>query len=192
MPRPILPNRNNQQLAADRDLFATFANVDFQRIRFWCLTAAIAIDIPRRLGPDAERVELTVDKKISRRVCNLYRELWRLFYLDLDAPEPPNWNDMSIMMRDPVMERVGSTVNWKTQVPYLIVVVERRMHALVEHDELATLDRMRRWYNKRSDFLNLELNRLYKVAKYIGDAEEDLRNKSGSSITAPIGGQYAP
>jgi len=153
-------------------MFAAFANVDFQRTRFWCLAAAIAIDVPRRLGPDADYRELAIDKRISRKVCHNYEVLWELFHKEVQAPPAPVWTDRSLLHQDPVMVRIGSTVIWPRQIDYLIDVVLRRMTKLTEYEHLARIDRMSKWYNKQGMFLEWELEALHRIKNFIAKTQQ--------------------
>lgn len=167
LPKTIVPDEEAQRLAHDRDMISTFTNVDFQRVRFWCLSASVAVEFPRRLGADASMKELSLDKKTSRKVCASYRELWRLMHLSQDFPEPPDWNNWPIVVIDPLMTRIGATVRWEQQVNYLIGVVERRMTLLTELEGIAVYDGMKRWYNRHDEMLDWELDALYRVQMHI-------------------------
>jgi len=149
----------------DREVLATFANVDFQRTRFWCLCASVAIQYPRRL-PDATPQELTYDKRVSRRVCGSYRTLWRLYDRETEVPPPPEWSDWPVHFIDPLMNRIGATVIWPRQIDFLIDTVVRRMHKLTEFDDLVKVDGLRRWYNIHDTLLEWELDALYRLKTY--------------------------
>lgn len=163
----IIPNQSAQLLAEDHDMFATFSNVDFQRTRFWCLTAIIAISQPRRIGYDATGEELILDKSISRKMGHGYLTLWDLFHKNMQVPPAPEWTDNNILNRDPIMMRIGATVMWPQQVLYLMGVVERRMEKLSGYQQLAEVDQMKRWYNKQRMLLDWELGHLRRMNKFI-------------------------
>lgn len=158
LPERILENPEEQTRYALREQMATFANVDFQRTRFWCLASSVAIYVPRRLGPDASPRELSYDKKISRKMCHQYRVLWGLFYKDTEAPPPPSWSDWPLNFIDAQMRQIGTTVIWERQVEYLIRVVNSRIAQLDDLDEeLLTAEGLRKWKGKHHTLLEWEL-----------------------------------
>ena len=167
LPDQILPDEDAQRIAADRVHLATFANVDFQRARFWCLAASVAIYVPRRLGPDASPRELSYDKKISRKFCNAYRETWRLMHQQDFAPPPPDWSDWPLMVIDPQMRQIGATVIWERQVNYLIDVILRRMTRLADLEYIAARDGLSAWIYKHDSLLEWELRAMYRVREAI-------------------------
>ena len=167
LPDVIVPNEEAQRVARDRAVLATFTNVDFQRARFWCLTASVAVNFPRRLGADSSRQELSADKRTSRKVCSAYREVWRLIHLEQSVPPPPEWSNWPVTVIDPMANRIGATVMWESQVSRLLEVVNRRMHSLTELEEIARYDGMDSWYNKHGEVLDWEMNALLRVQTHI-------------------------
>jgi hypothetical protein len=167
LPDTILPDEDAQRIAADRARLATFSNVDFQRARFWCLASSVAINVPRRLGSDASPRELTYDKKISRKVCHQYREVWGFFHKEDIAPPPPDWSDWPLMVIDPHMRQIGATVIWERQVDYLIEVVERRLLRLADLEPIAAQDGLGVWLFRHDAILEWELRAMYRVKEAI-------------------------
>lgn len=151
----------------DRALLATFDNVDFQRARFWALTAAFAVNFPRRLGQDASPRELVFDTRISRKICAGYLGIWKMIHQETDAPPPPDWREMSIMVMDPIMTQIGATVIWERQIEVLILNVNARMKRLTEFEELARMDGMKKWYHRRDTFLEWELDALERTKSFM-------------------------
>lgn len=152
-------------VAKKREVLATFTNVDFQRIRFWCLCSSVTIGYPRRL-PDARPRELSFDKRVSRKVCGAYRQLWVLYSKDSEIPEPPEWQDWPIHHIDPFTNRIGATVIWDRQVEYLINVIIGRMTLLTDYEELARYDGLRHWYGKHALLLEWELDQMYRIQAF--------------------------
>lgn len=156
------------EIAKDRERLATFANVDFQRARFWCLCASISINYPRRLGA-VENSELIFDKRVSRKIHSAYREVWKIHHRNDKVPEPPVWgkkNEYAVLYTDPLMNRIGATVMWERQVATLLEIVHRRQELMAEYRELANLDGLTRWYNKHLNALNWEADALQRIIKF--------------------------
>lgn len=166
IPKIILPNEEEQKIERDREMLGTFVNVDFQRTRFWCLCANVAIDYPRRL-PDATPRELSYDKRVSRKVCHSYHILWELFRKTTAIPPPPIWADKSVVNFDPLMNRIGATVIWERQIAYSIDVVLLRMTKLTDLEDTAYHDGLKAWYNKHAELLNWELEALHRVQGFL-------------------------
>jgi hypothetical protein len=150
------------------------------------MTSYIAIDIPKRLGPDADRAEIASDRKVSRRICNLYLNIWHNFHVELQAPAPPEWGDMPLLMRDSIMDRVSSTVIWKKQIPYLIDVVERRMYNLINYEDMAIADQVKGWYSRRSYILEHEMEHLHRINEFMQEEEQRIRAKYAAMIIPRI------
>lgn len=161
----IIKNDQSIEVAARREALATFSNVDFQRARFWCLCASVSVGYPRRL-PDATPSELIFDKRVSRKVCAMYRQIWGMHEQESEVPAPPEWQDWPIHYIDPMMNRIGSTVVWPRQIDYLIDVVIHRITLLEQYKELAILDGMRRWYGKYEILLEWEVRQLERISDY--------------------------
>jgi hypothetical protein len=161
----IIRNDESSKVAADREALATFSNVDFQRTRFWCLCASVSVGYQRRL-PDATPRELTFDKKVSRRVCAMYRQLWELYERETEVPAPPEWQNWPIHYIDPMMNRIGASVIWSRQIDYLVDVVINRMNLLGQYRDLAVFDGMRTWYNKHDTLLGWEVSQLERISEY--------------------------
>lgn len=156
-----------KEAAEHRATCNTFGNVDFQRTRFWCLASSVTVKFPRRLG-DATPRQQTFDKRISRKVCNGYRQLWLLYHQNTSVPEPPDWSDWPITIIDPLMRQVGSTVIWERQLPILVDCVERRMERLAdEYDQLTWRNTLRPWYNKHDMLLDWERECLFRILDFM-------------------------
>ena len=169
LPENIIPNRDNQKIAATREVMATFANVDFHRTRFWCLCASVAVEYPRRLGQYATRQELSYDKRVSRKICYIYQSVWGMFHKETEAPPPPEWTDWPVVVIDPMMNRIGATVIWERQIDYLINVVNTRIRSLSDFEEMTYIDGVKRWQSKHEYILRHELDSLHRVKKYTNE-----------------------
>lgn len=90
-----------------------FETVEFDRIKFSLFMAVVCESIPRRLGKDAESSLLTIDKRIARKVANVYRSLW----MALDTDSVPDWKTkadrLTLAARAELgARRAGATVRW--------------------------------------------------------------------------------
>lgn len=179
IPEKIIPNEENQQLVASREHLATFANVDFQRIRFWCLSAAFASTIPRRLGPYASREELAHDKTTSRKINQAYMLIWGYFSKDGEYPPPPEWENWPVICNDPLLVKISATVIWPRQLGRLIDIVTRRENDLLGLEEVAKSDGIGSWYNTHNIRIDYELSNLYRIKDF---ADSGPAGPSGLSL----------
>jgi hypothetical protein len=157
LPRDLPDGPTKQSVEIARRITGT----DAQRLRVWTYAAAIAMNFPRRLGPDANSEELAADKKISKRVCHLYHLTWSNMYAHREAPQPPTWGDWDVASEDARIRRQGATVVWSEKLPELIRVVENRI-ALVETQE-APIGQLKKWRKRRLHLLQYELKGLGRI-----------------------------
>lgn len=95
-----------------------FEVVEFKRVQFSLLMALVAESIPRRLGTDAPSGELAADKRMARKVANVYRTTWmRLEQFGAAGMPLPDLGSREhragIANRAPdAARRAGATVRW--------------------------------------------------------------------------------
>jgi hypothetical protein len=87
--------------------------------------ARVAIEVPRRLGGDANGYELAADKKLSKRITHVYFTLWTRLVRSPHAPlplelcpvelvPPRNWKALyTLAVADDDIRRIGTTVLWE-------------------------------------------------------------------------------
>lgn len=156
-PRDLPDGPTKESIETARRITGT----DAQRLRVWTYAAAIAMNFPRRLGPDASPEELSADKKISKRICHLYHLTWGMMYERRESSKPPIWGDWDVANEDSRIRRQGATVIWAEKLPELIYVVENRI-ALVTSQE-TPIRQLRQWKKRRLHLLEYELKGLRRI-----------------------------
>lgn len=139
--------------------------VDGQRVRVWTYASAVAMTFPRRLGAEATREQMSLDKKIGKVLCHSYHVLWSQMAQASEAPIAPAWGAWSQGEDDPQIRRIGATVVWVVQIPKLIETVERRIEKVESHP--TPIKPLRRWQRRRVHMLESEVNSLKRVAKLL-------------------------
>lgn len=85
-----------------------------ERIVGDALMAFVAAQMPRRNGSSATARVLALDKKTSRKVAQLYLDIWRRLNKKREAPKAPDWDHAFVQAaRDAQARRSGATVIWK-------------------------------------------------------------------------------
>lgn len=133
---------------------------EFERIAQSLYLSVVAEAIPRRLGSDARSGAMALDKRVARKVANLYRTLWRA----VDG-EPPSWSSkaerMEIAREAPAeARRAGATVRWPTWLRERIAYLEERRSAVAA---LALRDGRVRWGARRLRLIDQELENLKRI-----------------------------
>lgn len=157
-----------RKLADDVDPPATSVEeweaAELARIRFTMYMAITAESIPRRLGKGATGTQLALDKRIARKVANMYRQLW----LSLEQPgdSAPHWTGRDsrlALVRDaePAMRMAGATVTWSTWLKQRKADAKERR---VEVAALAMRHGLVRWGSRRVGLLTLEVNNIERIA----------------------------
>lgn len=137
-----------------------FEAEEFERYRLALYTALVCEAIPRRLGKGGDRAALAKDKKLARRVANLYRVLWAAV-----DDDPPSWygrGDRKLLADDaPVAARkLAATIDWQEWlVDRMGLVAERRRVAA----GIALREGRSRWGVVRLRLLDTEADNLARI-----------------------------
>lgn len=150
------------------------------------MSAAISSKMPRRLGQDATRAQLAVDKRTGRKVCNTYRQLWKMFNQSMDAPPPPDWRNWPVITNDRIMARVGATVIWDRQIDYLIGVVNDRILKLEDVERMALIGGLKSWHNKHKLLLDWECGKLHHIKDSMEGEEQRMEEKYAILTSRPV------
>jgi hypothetical protein len=134
---------------------------EFERIAQSLYMAVVAESIPRRLGGSVRSGTLALDKRVARKIANLYRTLWRA----VDG-EPPSWSSkaerLALAAEAPSeARRAGAVVRWPKWLKTRIEEVEQLRRA---HAALALRDGRVRWGARRMRLLDQELENLKRIA----------------------------
>jgi hypothetical protein len=146
-----------------------FEAVEFDRVRASLWVALVCEAIPRRLGKGADSTALALDKRIARKVGNLYRSLWAA-YEELGADPAPAWRGREERLRlarsaQPEARRAGATVRWGEWFE------TRRADLAVRRGEAAALSLkvgMSRWGVTRVRMIESESANIERIAAEIG------------------------
>jgi hypothetical protein len=153
----------------------SFEAVEFERIQLTTWMAVVCEAIPRRLGKSADSAALALDKRIARKVGNLYRSLWAA-YEEAGADPAPAWGSRAERLAyarsaPPDGRRAGATVRWAAWFEERrAVLVERRKLAAA----LALKNGVSRWGVTRVRLIEAELDNIERIA---GDAVVRVRRR---------------
>lgn len=140
-------------------------NTDGKRVRIWTFAAAVAMNFPRRLGPDASADAMALDKKISKKVCHLYYMLWMQMSSQHETAEPPVWGQWDIASEDPQIRQLGSTVIWGNQLYKLSETAQMRIETVNEHP--CPIKAVKKWQRRRLHLLRYELDGILRIQKLL-------------------------
>jgi hypothetical protein len=136
---------------------------DAQRLRVWTFASAIAMNFPRRLGPDAPPEAMAFDKKVSKKICHMYHLTWNQMYNLREAPAPPRWGDWDVAKEDARIRQAGATVIWVEKIPELIDVANGRIEKV---EGLETpIKVLKRWQRRRIHLLKYEQAGLERISE---------------------------
>lgn len=146
---------------------------EYGRVRFSLFMAIVAEGIPRRLGRDASSPALALDKRLARKVANMYRTLW-LGYAKTGWEPPPEWSTRRERLElaagaEPAMRTAGATVQWPAWLK------ERKADVKTRRREVAALALhlgLLRWGSRRVGLLSQEIDSIERIA---ADAVERVR-----------------
>jgi hypothetical protein len=142
-----------------------FEAVEFERVQLTTWMAVVCEAIPRRLGKTADSAALALDKRIARKVGNLYRSIWAA-YEEAGADPAPAWGSRAERLAwarlAPVEgRRAGATVRW---APWFeerrAVLGERRRLAA----GLALKNGASRWGVRRVRLIDAERDNIDRIA----------------------------
>lgn len=136
-------------------------NTDAKRVRIWTLASAIAMGFPRRLGPDASPAAMSLDKKVSKKVCHLYYMLWQQMATNHETAAPPVWGQWTIAQQDPQIRSLGAAVVWGTQLYKLQETAQSRIATVEGHDAPTKL--IKKWQRRRLHHLQYELSGIERI-----------------------------
>jgi hypothetical protein len=134
---------------------------EFERVRETLYMAIVSEAIPRRLGAEASRGMLALDKRIARKIANMYRTLWA----SMDG-EPPAWSSKAERLAlaadaEQPVRRMGATVRWPTWIRETAdASAIRRAQAAA----LALAVGRPRWGTRRVRLLTSEIDNLKRIA----------------------------
>lgn len=178
MARVIVSNRSRlKSLAEGTDVVEVtieeFEAEEFERVRFSLYLAVVCESIPRRLGKDADPVALALDKRIARKVANLYRSAW-MAHARLGAAPAPSWTSREerlALARDaePNARRAGAQVRWGAWLLARYGELEARRRAVAS---LAVAEGRSRWGVRRLRILDDERASIERIA---GETRERAR-----------------
>ena len=107
----------------------SLARAEVARLSKVAFAGCIAAETPRRLGDDAESLDLAGDKYLSKGIANVYWSLWKRLTTAKHAPlpmedlgedeqwmyPPLTWLRLhAVAMRSEEAKRLGRTVHWET------------------------------------------------------------------------------
>jgi hypothetical protein len=138
-----------------------FEREEEERIRASLYMAVVCEAVPRRLGKSADSRALAGDKRVARKIANLYRSLWAAY----DAGSAPGWSgrgDRLLLARDAdgLARRAGATVRWAVWFPERIELVEERRGLAAA---IALAGGMSRWGVRAIRVLDTELINLRRI-----------------------------
>jgi hypothetical protein len=146
-----------------------FEAVEFDRVRASLWMALVCEAIPRRVGKGADSYALALDKRVARKVGNLYRSLWAA-YEQLGADPAPAWRSREERLRlartaRPEDRRAGATVRWTAWFEERrAVLAERRGSAAA----LSLKVGMSRWGVTRVRLIEAEAGNIERIAAEVG------------------------
>lgn len=181
MARDIVSNRAQlRSLAEGAEAPATtveeFELEEFERVRFSLYLAVVCEAIPRRLGKDADPAALALDKRIARKVANLYRSAW-MSHARIGAPEAPTWSSRSerlALARDaePAARKAGAQVKWGAWLTGRYAELETRRRVVAA---LAVEAGRPKWGVRRVRILNDERASIERIAAETRDRARRLK-----------------